>query len=160
VAQIPGETFLRGGLPVDTQGTAEFATIYPGWYTGRTPHIHVKVTLGGQTLTSQLYFPDPVTTAVYAMAPYDQHPGRDVPTNEADAIYAPTGARTLLGLTQEGSGFVGHLLLGVLPGVAGLGQTPVDQGGQVGAGPGGAPSGANGLPPGVRLPATGGGRPR
>jgi protocatechuate 3,4-dioxygenase beta subunit len=32
--------------------------VYPGLYTGRTRHIHVKVQPpGGPTLTTQLYFP-------------------------------------------------------------------------------------------------------
>ncbi|KAF8605351.1 aromatic compound dioxygenase, partial [Ceratobasidium sp. AG-I] len=33
-------TFLRGGIPTNENGILEFKTIYPGFYTGRTIHIH------------------------------------------------------------------------------------------------------------------------
>src|SRR6478672_12245544 len=33
-----GETFLRGTQLTDANGQVRFATIYPGWYPGRTPH--------------------------------------------------------------------------------------------------------------------------
>ncbi len=35
--------FLRGIVQTDAEGVAEFAAIVPGWYAGRTPHIHLKV---------------------------------------------------------------------------------------------------------------------
>jgi protocatechuate 3,4-dioxygenase beta subunit len=34
------ETFLRGGLPTNDFGIVELVTIYPGFYAGRTAHIH------------------------------------------------------------------------------------------------------------------------
>jgi protocatechuate 3,4-dioxygenase beta subunit len=37
------ETFLRGIAVTDSNGVATFETIQPGWYQGRTPHIHIKV---------------------------------------------------------------------------------------------------------------------
>jgi protocatechuate 3,4-dioxygenase beta subunit len=36
-------TFLRGIQKTDAKGLATFKTIYPGWYQGRTVHIHVRV---------------------------------------------------------------------------------------------------------------------
>src|SRR2546423_293933 len=36
-------TFLRGIRKTDANGLAAFTTIYPGWYSGRAVHIHVKV---------------------------------------------------------------------------------------------------------------------
>jgi hypothetical protein len=33
--------FLRGHQKCNADGIARFDTIYPGWYRGRTPHIHV-----------------------------------------------------------------------------------------------------------------------
>ena len=36
-------TFLRGIQRTDRNGLASFVTIFPGWYQGRTTHIHVKV---------------------------------------------------------------------------------------------------------------------
>ena len=37
------ETWLRGGWYTDTNGMVEIATIYPGYYTGRAPHIHLMI---------------------------------------------------------------------------------------------------------------------
>src|SRR5574341_3291 len=37
-----GQTFLRGYQVTDSNGNVSFTTIYPGWYTGRTTHIHLK----------------------------------------------------------------------------------------------------------------------
>ena len=38
-----GGISLRGTLPTDRHGMVEFATIVPGWYPGRTEHVHLKV---------------------------------------------------------------------------------------------------------------------
>ena len=114
--QIGGETFLRGYLRTDGTGSAEIRTVYPGWYTGRTPHIHIKVWLGDQALTSQMYMPDAVTNAVYGRPPYAARPGRDVATNESDGIFQQTSGRTILSLIPAGSGMIGRLTLAVVPG--------------------------------------------
>jgi protocatechuate 3,4-dioxygenase beta subunit len=45
-----------GRVAVDAEGRWRFHTIKPVAYSGRTPHIHVKVRLGGrELLTTQLY---------------------------------------------------------------------------------------------------------
>ncbi|GAA6014168.1 hypothetical protein JCM10207_006120 [Rhodosporidiobolus poonsookiae] len=36
-------TFLRGGYPTNDDGVVEFTSVYPGFYTGRTAHIHIMV---------------------------------------------------------------------------------------------------------------------
>lgn len=51
-----GQKFLRGHQITDAGGKAQFVTIYPGWYPGRTVHIHFKVRYKGQEFTSQLFF--------------------------------------------------------------------------------------------------------
>jgi protocatechuate 3,4-dioxygenase beta subunit len=54
----------RGYVLTDREGRFRFETILPAIYTGRTAHIHVKITPpGGQTLTTQLYFPNAATNA-------------------------------------------------------------------------------------------------
>ena len=58
-------TFMRGIQRTNAKGIATFRTVYPGWYMGRTVHIHVKVHLGGRVVhTGQLYFPDALTDVV------------------------------------------------------------------------------------------------
>lgn len=37
------ETFLRGGWYTDSNGVVEVTTVYPGYYDGRTPHVHIMV---------------------------------------------------------------------------------------------------------------------
>ncbi len=49
---------LRGHQYVDGEGRFHLETVLPGYYPGRTYHIHVKVQAPGQPiLTTQLYFP-------------------------------------------------------------------------------------------------------
>ena len=43
-------TYLRGGQRSNSAGNVKFKTIYPGWYQGRTTHIHVKVHVGGRVV--------------------------------------------------------------------------------------------------------------
>ena len=42
-SQTDDLTFMRGIVMTDREGLATFETVYPGTYSGRTPHIHVKV---------------------------------------------------------------------------------------------------------------------
>ena len=53
----PEDIGLRGFITTDAQGTYHFTTIYPGEYTGRTRHIHFKITAGAESLTTQLIIP-------------------------------------------------------------------------------------------------------
>lgn len=81
-----GQTFLRGTQVTDPEGVAEFASIYPGWYPGRTTHIHFKVHTSSITeATSQLYFPEDVTEEIYGTAPYDMRGQKDTP-NDLDGV--------------------------------------------------------------------------
>ena len=107
VEPVDDKTFLRGTQLTDAAGAVRFRTIYPGWYTGRTPHVHVKLRVGAKAVTTQLYFPDEVTNAVYARAPYDQHPNRDT-TNATDRFLGPIADKSLLmwTMTRDGDGYV------------------------------------------------------
>jgi protocatechuate 3,4-dioxygenase beta subunit len=91
-----GETFLRGYQITGGDGRVEFATVYPGWYPGRTVHIHIKVVLDGtRLLTSQLYFPDPLSDEVYLQPPYDARGPRRT-LNDSDGIFANGGEDLVL----------------------------------------------------------------
>jgi protocatechuate 3,4-dioxygenase beta subunit len=108
-----GGNFLRGGRRTDANGLARFKTIYPGWYQGRTTHIHVKVHVGGDEVhTGQLYFDDETTAAVNRRAPYATHGDPEV-TNAEDPIYAQGGDQTLVALKRTRSGYAGRIALGV-----------------------------------------------
>ena len=102
-----GRMFLRGYQVSDDAGTVTFTTIYPGWYSGRTVHIHVKARVfsGDQAtyeFTSQLFFDDAVTAEVVAQTPYASRGAPDT-TNAADSIYGGTTA-LLVPLTADGNG--------------------------------------------------------
>ena len=107
VEPVNDKRFLRGTQLTDAAGAARFRTIYPGWYSGRTPHVHLKVRVGAKAATTQLYFPDEVTNAVYARAPYDRHPNRDT-TNATDRFLSRVGDKSLLMWTmaRDGDGYV------------------------------------------------------
>ena len=107
-------TFLRGIQKTDAKGIATFQTVYPGWYPGRTVHIHVKVHLGGNVVhTGQLYFPDTLTDSLYQKAPYRNRPGRDT-RNANDRVYFNGGKNSMLSVRRSGAaGYVGTITMGV-----------------------------------------------
>ena len=106
-------TFMRGLQRANAKGLALFRSVYPGWYQGRTVHIHVKVHVGGNVIhTGQLYFPDSVTDAVYRRAPYVQRGDRTM-RNADDPIFRNGGARSMLRLRRSGSAYVASITMGV-----------------------------------------------
>jgi protocatechuate 3,4-dioxygenase beta subunit len=106
-------TFLRGIQVTDASGVAEFATIYPGWYTGRAVHMHVKVHIGTTEVhTGQLFFEDDTTAAVYAQEPYSERGGPDR-LNADDQIYRQSGGSTIVDVAQADQGYLGTVTLGV-----------------------------------------------
>jgi protocatechuate 3,4-dioxygenase beta subunit len=106
-------TFMRGIQQTNANGVATFKTVYPGWYQGRTVHIHVKVHVRGNVVhTGQLYFPDRVTDAAYRKAPYTNRPNRDV-RNVDDMVFRNGGKRSLLALRRNAAGHVGSIRMGV-----------------------------------------------
>jgi protocatechuate 3,4-dioxygenase beta subunit len=106
-------TFMRGIQRTNANGVATFKTVYPGWYQGRTVHIHVKVHIRGNVVhTGQLYFPDTVTDGAYRKAPYTKRPNRDV-RNADDMVFRNGGKRSLLTLRRTAAGYVGSVRMGV-----------------------------------------------
>lgn len=108
-----GETFCRGVQLTDASGVAEFRTIFPGWYTGRAVHVHLKVQVDGdQTHTGQLFFDPAVTSAVYALEPYAERGEQDV-ANSSDDIYAQSGGVTVVAVEVGEDSSAGSVTLGV-----------------------------------------------
>jgi protocatechuate 3,4-dioxygenase beta subunit len=113
VQDTEDDRFLRGIQRTDAKGLALFRTIYPGWYQGRTVHIHVMVHIGGNVVhTGQLYFADTLTDTVYRRSPYSARSARTT-RNAADSIYRNGGKRSTLKLKKSGSGYVGSITMGV-----------------------------------------------
>src|SRR3954451_1416182 len=86
-----GQKFLRGYQISDSNGQVKFTTVYPGWYSGRTIHIHFRVrTYSGTTVrsnfVSQIFFDEATNNAVMATSAYSRTTARDT-TNARDMGY-------------------------------------------------------------------------
>ena len=134
--------FLRGVQITDSQGTAEFKTIYPGHYPGRVNHIHMKVHVGGGATkaketdaahagvelyagghvahTGQLFFPEDVSRFVEATHPYSSQKVRRTTLDE-DMVFNGQGGSgsvaklTAVTTTQLSDGYVATLVVAVDP---------------------------------------------
>ncbi|MBD2489321.1 intradiol ring-cleavage dioxygenase [Aulosira sp. FACHB-615] len=108
-----GKKFLRGYQVTDAQGNVQFTTIYPGWYEGRTVHIHLKVrTQEKYEFTSQLYFDDVMSDRIYTQAPYASK-GQRIIKNADDGIFQYGGEQMLLKLNTNGKGYTASFDVGL-----------------------------------------------
>jgi protocatechuate 3,4-dioxygenase beta subunit len=105
-----GQTWLRGVQLTDSHGLAKFTTIYPGFYSGRAPHIHVKVHLGGThtgarysgghvSHNGQIFFPEALSTKVYRSSPYTQDANARTYRNSDRVYTGEHGASSILKVT-------------------------------------------------------------
>ncbi len=136
---VDEETWLRGAMPTDQGGVAEFTSIFPGYYTGRATHVHVKVhphweQLDNGTFTSsriihtgQFFFDDQLNEQIDKIWPYSENPIRHLPGrgrtrnwNDSLQIYKeahqnghqPTfDVEFLGGVLQQG--LIGYITMGV-----------------------------------------------
>lgn len=81
--------FLRGRQITDSKGHVSFLSIYPGWYNGRAPHIHVEIfdKAGKSLLVTQVAFPDDISSKVYSSSLYANRGEADTPNNR-DGIFS------------------------------------------------------------------------
>jgi protocatechuate 3,4-dioxygenase beta subunit len=95
VESTTGETWLRGYQLTDSAGEASFITIFPGWYEGRTTHIHLRVrskystasSTSDGTNTTQIFFAQTLVDSINTtVAPYSSH-GTNSTTNASDRVY-------------------------------------------------------------------------
>jgi protocatechuate 3,4-dioxygenase beta subunit len=112
-----GKKFLRGYQVTGTDGVARFTTIYPGWYQGRTVHIHFKIRGNSATgqayeLTSQLFFDDALSDQVYTQEPYASK-GQRTLLNTGDGIYRNGGEQLTLQLTPAQQGYAATFPVGL-----------------------------------------------
>jgi protocatechuate 3,4-dioxygenase beta subunit len=99
----------------DTNGQVTFTTIYPGWYQGRATHIHFRVYLAlDLQATSQLSFPDDVTSAVYRTPLYAAR-GQNTTTAARDGIFADGVTYQLPTITENAAtgGYDALLTVGI-----------------------------------------------
>jgi protocatechuate 3,4-dioxygenase beta subunit len=112
-----GQRFLRGHQLTDAGGRARFATIYPGWYPGRTVHIHFKIhgddpAGRGYEFVSQVYFDDALTDRVHAAAPYAARGARTT-RNDDDGIFRRGGRELMVPVSASGEGHAATFEIGL-----------------------------------------------
>ena len=148
-------TFLRGIQRTDDLGRVEFATVFPGFYMGRTNHIHFKVREGGRLISrkeapdgktyveghtshiGQIFFPEELAAELMRHEPYAKHQIHRTTQAEDEVFQQQHGAASLAKIRaveakRPEAGYVAELIVAVDPS-----KTP----GPVGMrGPGGPPS--------------------
>ncbi|KAF9255067.1 aromatic compound dioxygenase [Marasmius fiardii PR-910] len=133
-AMVRNETFLRGGYYTDSEGIVELTTIYPGFYTGRTAHVHTMIHLnwtmsvngtlishsGNLIHVGQMFFEEEWNEKVFATSPYSENTGNTRTYNDEDSILEEANADgnnafpalELLGDSLE-DGILGYITIGV-----------------------------------------------
>lgn len=113
-----GHQYLRGYQLTDRSGLVRFTTIYPGWYPGRTVHIHFKIrtspsTAAGHTFTSQIYFDDALTDRIHAQPPYAGR-GQRAMRNRDDSIFQDGGSQLMATVSPTRAGYAARFAVGLL----------------------------------------------
>ncbi|KAF8750329.1 Aromatic compound dioxygenase [Rhizoctonia solani] len=125
------EIFLRGAWQADSDGHWTMHSIFPGWYSGRSIHFHVKVYENGSMAengtfiagramhTGQFFFNESITQEVAALAPYNTNTVTRL-TNDEDQWYAyenAVGYDATMDVVYAGSsisdGLIGSIIVGL-----------------------------------------------
>ncbi|MGI9261878.1 MAG: intradiol ring-cleavage dioxygenase [Woeseiaceae bacterium] len=113
------DTYLRGRQTTDQHGQLTFHTVYPGWYTLRTPHIHLKIFEGNHcNTTTQLYLPERINQEVYRTAEYARVAEQDT-FNNTDLVIGNTAddiGALWVDVDTDGDVFHGAVALPIIPG--------------------------------------------
>jgi protocatechuate 3,4-dioxygenase beta subunit len=152
------EQWLRGYQLTDSGGRVTFRTIIPGWYPGRTTHIHLRVrssyseasSTTDETNTTQCFFDQTFVDTLYTtVAPYSTG-GKNPTTNAGDHVYAQEedGANLLSLSGDDTNGYTASLTI----------RLPITADYDAAA-PGGGPPGDGAPPPGFPGFPEGGGPP-
>ena len=93
--------FLRGRQTTDANGLVTFTSIFPGWYSGRAPHIHVHIynASGTSLLVTQIAFPTDVCNTVYTTATNYYTRGTQDTSNANDNVFSDSLASELATIT-------------------------------------------------------------
>lgn len=78
--------YFRGVQTSDAAGRVDFDTCFPGWYRGRTIHIHFTVSKGGKSFTSQLLFDQALITEIFSSHPEYKPYGQPDTSNASDNV--------------------------------------------------------------------------
>lgn len=148
-----GQTFMRGTQFTGANGIAEFVTVYPSWYRGRTTHVHFKIFLDEvMVLTGQLFFPDALSEYIYLnVAPYNDRAGTRDTLNANDSIATQSTRAAFAFIKELDEEYLAAMIVGVDP--TAVSATGFSMGGNRPAG-GPPPGGGQGGPAGSADPTT------
>jgi protocatechuate 3,4-dioxygenase beta subunit len=115
VGEAEGEMYLRGVQTTDQDGIATFQTVVPGWYQGRTTHVHFKVSVdNSEVLTSQAFFPEDLLSEIYASGAYASRGDKDTANDDDDIFAEADDDRAVFAMeTGEGGAYTGTLAVHV-----------------------------------------------
>lgn len=93
--------FLRGRQTTNADGLAQYITVFPGWYSGRAPHIHVHVydSTGKSLLVTQIAFPTDICNAVYTTAISLYTRGTQDTANASDNVFSDSLSQQMSSVT-------------------------------------------------------------
>jgi protocatechuate 3,4-dioxygenase beta subunit len=101
-ADFTSHVYFRGKQTTDESGVVFFDTCFPGWYAGRTIHVHMTITVGGQAyVTTQLGFADTLDDEIVSTEPIYKDRGARDTTNTSDTVLPATGVEAYLFDTQK-----------------------------------------------------------
>jgi len=122
-----GEKYLRGIQITNPNGEAAFTSVFPGWYRGRTVHVHVKVLTGGVVggtytgghtcHTGDVFFPEVTNDEIAAAAPYASANAGARTRNAADPIWSAQGGSAAMCAVDgtAATGFTASITLALDP---------------------------------------------
>jgi protocatechuate 3,4-dioxygenase beta subunit len=99
-------SWYRGQLVTDVNGRVNFKSCFPGWYPGRTIHIHFAVSDANQTsrVVSQFCFPNELAAQVYTTHPtYSPRGDQDTPL-ERDGVFPTNTDVFMMSIRQNEDG--------------------------------------------------------
>ncbi len=110
-----GGTFMRGTQIADASGEAIFRSVYPGWYLGRTVHVHFKIIIDDKDLlTGQMYFPDALSQYIFAnVGVYRRKSLRNVFNGNDELALSDTTRGGFCDIREEADSYLATLIVGV-----------------------------------------------
>jgi len=93
--------FLRGRQSTNSDGVVAFKTVFPGWYSGRAPHIHAHIydSTGKSLLVTQIAFPTDICNTVYTTATNFYTKGTQDTSNASDNVFSDSIANEMSTVT-------------------------------------------------------------
>ncbi len=94
--------YFRGVQTTNAQGRVDFDTCFPGWYSGRTIHVHFTIRVNGtEYITSQLFFEDTLNNEIIASQPLYKDRGVKDTTNTNDNVLKQSSLMNYYFQTQK-----------------------------------------------------------